>query len=345
MKNLISTIIFILTSTAIASACGQCVVKEHMNEFGFGYNNDSHNAHQHKGKVKMFHMSWGHFCSYLFYDRDQDLMLEDHRIGEESFYKRYIKINGKIKLAEKIDRGGSSSEYIYSEDGKLLTSRVQFVARIIEDFFLDNGKEYLSRKSASPLQNKKISYKYTYYDQNGNDTAIVFEDKNYNITHRTRKIYNQQGHLTEVYENDSLTEYCKFDSTGLPIADSCKTNHRVSFEYEEAGGKATYEYYKGALSSTTRYDAKGYEIYFKNSSIERFTKYDEKHRITEEKTNHYGEDGSIYYIDVETRRYSDSSDDKAELLQESRMKYKKGTLVTGIIPQPAGRDSHGDGGG
>ncbi|MCR5498639.1 MAG: hypothetical protein K6F48_12470 [Paludibacteraceae bacterium] len=332
MKNLISTIIFILTSTAIASACGQCVVKEHMNEFGFGYNNDSHNAHQHKGKVKMFHMSWGHenpeFCSYLFYDRDQDLILEDHRIGEVSFYKRYIKINGKIKLAEKIDRGGFSSEYIYSEDGKLLTSRVQSVAGIIEYFFLDNGKEYLSRKSASPLQNKKISYKYTYYDQNGNDTAIVFEDKNYNITHRTRKIYNQQGHLTEVYENDSLTEYYKFDSAGLPITDSCKMNRDISFEREEAGGKATYEYYKGALSSITRYDAKGNKIYLKNSSIERFTKYDEKHRITEEKTNHYGEDGSIYYIDVETRRYSDSSDDKAELLQESRMRYKKGTLVS-----------------
>ena len=301
-----------------------------MNEFGFGYNNDSHNAHQHKGKVKMFHMSWGHFCSYLFYDRDQDLMLEDHHIGEVSFYKRYIKINGKIKLAEKIDRGGFSSEYIYSEDGKLLTSRVQSVDRIIENFFLDNGKEYLSRNSASPLQNKKISYKYTYYDQNGNDTAIVFEDKNYNITHRTRKIYNQQGHLTEVYENDSLTEYYKFDSAGLPITDSCKMNRDISFEREEAGGKATYEYYKGALSSITRYDAKGNEIYNKDFDEyeEWFMKYDEKHRITEKKTNHYGEDSSIYSIDVETRRYSDSSDDKAELLQESRMKYKKGTLVS-----------------
>ena len=249
MKDIISTIIFILTSTAIASACGQCVVKEHMNEFGFGNNNDSHNARQHKVKVKMVHMSYGdEICSYLFFDRDQNLMLEDHRMGEQSYYKRYQKVNGKIKLAEKIERSGSSSEYIYSEDGKLLTSRVQSVAGIIEYFFLDNGKEYLSRKSASPLQNKKISYKYTYYDQNGNDTAIVSYDKNHNITHRTRKIYNQQGRLTEVYENDSLTEHYKLDSTGIPIADSSKTNRSVSSKYEEAGGKATYEYEDGTLS-------------------------------------------------------------------------------------------------
>lgn len=334
MKNLISTIIFILTSTTIASACGQCAMGFNMRAFGLIEDPYKYYEFKYKGNVKMIYMSpdtSSEFCAYLFFDKNKNLMLEDLRGGEMSYYKRHQKVNGKIKLAEEI-RGGSSSEYIYSEDGKLLSSRRQYANIIFEDFFLDNGKEYFSRTSANKRPYQKYTYestyKYTYYDQNGNDTAIVFEDKNYNITHRTRKTYNQQGHLTEVYENDSLTEYYKFDSTGLPIADSCKTNHSVSFDYEEAGGKATYEYYKGALSSTTRYDAKGYEIYFKNSSIERFTKYDEKHRITEEKTNHYGEDSSIYSIDVKTRRYSDSSDDKAELLQESRMEYKKGTLVS-----------------
>ncbi|MBR5374470.1 MAG: hypothetical protein IK131_07350 [Paludibacteraceae bacterium] len=330
MKNLISTIIFILTSTTIANACGQCAMGFEMQAFGLIENPYKYYEFKYKGNVKMIYMSpdtSSEFCAYLFFDRNKNLILEDLRGGEMSYYKRYQEVNGKIKLAEEI-RGGSSSEYIYSEDGKLLTSRCQSVVRIIENFFLDNGKEYISRESVNPRLTPKNTYKYTYYDQNGNDTAIVFEDKNYNTTHRTRKIYNQQGHLTEVYENDSLTEYYKFDSTGLPIADSCKTNHSVSFEYEEAGGKATYEYYEGALSNITRYDTKGNEIYFKNSSIERFTKYDEKHRITEEKANHYGKDGSIYSTDIETRRYNDSSDDKTELLQESRMEYKKGSLVS-----------------
>ena len=136
-----------------------------MQAFGLIENPYKYYEFKYKGNVKMIYMSpdtSSEFCAYLFFDRNKNLILEDLRGGEMSYYKRYQEVNGKIKLAEEI-RGGSSSEYIYSEDGKLLTSRCQSVVRIIENFFLDNGKEYISRESVNPRLTPKNTYKYTYY--------------------------------------------------------------------------------------------------------------------------------------------------------------------------------------
>ena len=255
-----------------------------------------------KEKIDTFHF-------FRSYDKQQKcLVWSDNSKGGFLFY-RFGVFNGKWKPVEMRNNNLDKTdvEYVYSEDGKLIETR-RWVDRVISSnrrsgdgkkpietrqgwktYYNSDEKEYCSISYSRP--NFISKYKYTYYDQRGNDTAIVSIDRTNNTTHRTKKIYNSKGYLTEVYENDSLTEYYKYDSASLPIADSCKMNRDISFEREEAGLKTRYEYYNGALSRITRYDAKGNEIYYKNLDRyeECFMKYDENNKITECKTNRYNE--------------------------------------------------------
>ena len=147
-----------------------------------------------------------------------------------------------------------------------------------------------------------------------------------NTTHRIKKIYDSKGYLTEVYENDSLTEYYKYDSAGLPIADSCKMNRDISFEREEAGLKTTYDYYNGALSGISRYDAKGNKIYSRyfgsQQNDENFMKYDENNKITECKTNYFDKYGAISEVHIALYEKSDDID-----RPDGYMTYRHDTLI------------------
>lgn len=257
-----------------------------------------------KEKIDTFHF-------FRSYDKQHKCLVWSDNSKTGFLFYRFGVFNGKWKPVElrnnNLDK--TDEEYVYSEDGKLIETR-RWVDRVIspnrrsgdskkpietrqgwKTYYNSDEKEYCSIFYSRP--NFISKYKYTYYDQIGNDTAIVSIDRTNNTTHRTKKIYNSKGYLTEVYENDSLTEYYKYDSAGIPIADSCKMGDHVCFDYEEAGVKTTYEYHDGILSSITRHDAKGNEIYnryFRNLNEENFMKYDEKNKITECITNYFDED-------------------------------------------------------
>ncbi|MBP5421782.1 MAG: hypothetical protein J6Y78_04980 [Paludibacteraceae bacterium] len=256
------------------------------------------------------------------YDKQHKCLVWSHNYKTGFILYRFGVFNGKWRPVEMsndvIDH--TSMEYVYSEDGKLIESRNIAGGKT---YYNSNEKEYCSITYGL---NKFIrEYQYTYYDQRGNDTAIILIDRIKNTTHRIKKIYNPKGYLTEVYENDSLTEYYKYDSAGLPIADSCKMNRDISFEREEAGVKTTYEYYDGVLSSITRHDAKGNEIYnryFRNLNEENFMKYDEKNKITECKTNYFDEDGTISEVHIALYEKSDNID-----LPDGYMTYRHDTLI------------------
>ena len=276
---------------------------------------------------------------YFFrsYDKQHKcLVWSDNSKGGFLFY-RFGVFNGKWKPVEmrnnNLDK--TDEEYVYSEDGKLIETR-RWVDRVISSnrrsgdgkkpietrqgwktYYNSDEKEYCSIFYSRP--DFIFEYKYTYYDQRGNDTATITINRIKNATHRTKKIYNPKGYLTEVYENDSLTEYYKYDSAGLPITDSCKMNRDISFERKEAGLKTTYDYYNGALSSITRYDAKGNEIYNKDFDEykESFMKYDENNKITELKTNRYNK------VNIALYEKSDNIDEP-----DISMSYRNDTLIS-----------------
>ena len=283
-----------------------------------------------KEKIDTFHF-------FRSYDKQQKcLVWSDNSKGGFLFY-RFGVFNGKWKPVEmrnnNLDK--TDEEYVYSEDGKLIETR-RWVDRVISSnrrsgdgkkpietrqgwktYYNSDEKEYCSIFYSRP--NFISKYKYTYYDQRGNDTAIVSIDRTNNTTHRIKKVYNPKGYLMEVYENDSLTEYYKYDSAGLPIADSCKMNRDISFEREEAGLKTRYEYYNGALSRITRYDAKGNEIYYKDLDRyeECFMKYDENNKITECKTKRYNK------VNIALYEKSDNIDEP-----DISMSYRNDTLIS-----------------
>ena len=261
------------------------------------------------------------FHFFRSYDKQHKCLVWSDNSKTGFIFYRFGVFNGKWRPVEIKDDvvDESDTEYIFSKDGKL----IEAIYRGNKTYYNSDEKEYCSISYSRP--NFIREYKYTYYDQRGNDTATITIDRIKNTTHRTKKIYNQRGHLTEVYENDSLTEYYKYDSAGIPITDSCKMNRDISFEREEAGVKTTYEYYDGALSSITRHDAKGNEIYnryFRNLNEENFMKYDEKNKITECKTNYFDEDGTISEVHIALYEKSDNID-----LPDGYMTYRHDTLI------------------
>ena len=260
------------------------------------------------------------FHFFRSYDKQHKCLVWSDNSKTGFIFYRFGVFNGKWRPVEIKDDvvDESDTEYIFSKDGKL----IEAIYRGNKTYYNSDEKEYCSISYSRP--NFIREYKYTYYDQRGNDTATITIDRIKNTTHRTKKIYNPKGYLTEVYENDSLIEYYKYDSAGIPIADSCKMNRDISFEREEAGLKTTYDYYNGALSSITRYDAKGNEIYNKDFDEykESFMKYDENNKITECKTNYFDENGAISKVHIALYEKSDNID-----LPDSYMTYRHDTLI------------------
>ena len=259
---------------------------------------------------------------YKSFDKQHNFVWSDENKATDFIFYRFGVFNGKWRPVEmRADTDfKEDNEYVYSEDGKLIETRHWDT----KTYYNSNEKEYCSITYGP---NNFISkYKYTYYDQRGNDTATITIDRMKNTTHRIKKIYDSKGYLTEVYENDSLTEYYKYDSAGLPITDSCKMNRDISFERKEAGLKTTYDYYNGVLSSISRYDAKGNEIYnryFGNQqNDEDFMKYDENNKITECKTNYFDENGAISKVHIALYEKSDNID-----LPDGYMTYRHDTLI------------------
>ncbi len=258
---------------------------------------------------------------YRSYDKQHNCLVWSNtteRCKGYSFYKFGV-FNGEWKLTEmKIsleDITRADMECVYSENGELIEAHYPNMTI----HYNSDEREYcrITYDGDSILK-----HEYTYYDQRGNDTAIVVIDHTNNTTHHTKKRYffNQKGHPTEVYKNDTLIEYYKYDSAGIPIVDSCKmgSDKFISFKYEEAGGKATYEYYDGYPESITRYDAKGNKIYSWDDFQESFMKYDEKNKLTERKTNYFDEDSSISKVTIELYKEDDYC----------RMEYKHDKLVS-----------------
>lgn len=262
------------------------------------------------------------FHFFRSYDKQHKCLVWSDNSKTGFIFYRFGVFNGQWRPVEMrddvVDR--SDAEYIFSEDGKLVES----IYPNSKIYYNSDGKEYCHISYIRP--NFIREYKYTYYDQRGNDTATITINRIKNTTHRTKKIYNSKGYLTEVYENDSLTEYYKYDSAGIPIADSCKMNRDISFEREEAGLKTTYDYYNGALSSITRHDAKGNEIYSRyfgsQQNDENFMKYDEKNKLTECKTNYFDENGAISKVHIALYEKSDNID-----LPDGYMTYRHDTLI------------------
>ena len=284
------------------------------------------------------------FYFFRSYDKQHKCLVWSYNSKTGFSFYRFGVFNGKWRPVEmrNNDLDKTGVEYIYSEDGKLIESH-DWVDRVIspnrlskdgkkpietrqgrKTYYNSDEKKYCSISYSRP--NFISEYKHTYYDQRGNDTAIITINRIKNATHRTKKIYNQKGYLTEVYENDSLTEYYKYDSAGLPITDSCKMNRNISFEREEAGLKTMYEYHNGTLSSITRYDAKGNEIYSRyfgsQQNDENFMKYDENNKITECKTNYFDENGAISKVHIALYEKSDNID-----LPDGYMTYRHDTLI------------------
>jgi YD repeat-containing protein len=255
------------------------------------------------------------FHFFRSYDKQHKCLVWSDNSKTGFIFYRFGVFNGQWRPVEikddVVDR--SDAEYIFSEDGKLVES----IYPNSKIYYNSDGKEYCHISYIRP--NFIREYKYTYYDQRGNDTATITINRIKNTTHRTKKFYNQKGYLTEVYENDSLTEYYKYDSAGLPITDSCKMNRDISFEREEAGLKTRYEYYNGALSRITRYDAKENEIYYKDLDRyeECFMKYDENNKITERKTNRYNK------VNIALYEKSDNIDEP-----DISMSYRNDTLIS-----------------
>lgn len=280
-----------------------------MKASGVTYTSDHQNNKENTDTLRFFRS----------YDKQHNCLVWSNTTKDgHSFYKFGV-FNGEWKLTEmkKSFEGMTRAdmECVYSEDGKLTEAHYPK----IKIYYNSDEREYcrITYDGDSILK-----HEYTYYDQRGNDTAIVVIDHTNNTTHRTKKryIFNQNGHPTEVYKNDTLIEYYKYDSAGIPIVDSCKmgSDKTISFKYEEAGGKATYKYYDGYLESITRYDAKGNKIYRWELFQENFMKYDEKNKLTERKTNIYEADDSISKVTIELYEKDDYC----------RMEYKHDKLVS-----------------
>ena len=311
MKKIFILLTFIcMANAAFACASAECMYNHGSFRYDYKGNVMSVNSVTYTPKD----------TTYFFevYDKQHRCLVWNHgdlayRFGVFNGEWKSIEENGTIYQDQLI--GVSPTEYTYSEEGKL----IEINSPNWKIYYNSDEKEYCSIFYSRP--NFISEYKYTYYDQKGNDTAIIVIDRIKNTTHRIKKIYNPKGYLTEVYENDSLTEYYKYDSAGLPITDSCKMNRDISFEREEGDGKITYEYEDGTLSSIARYNAKGNEIYHKyfgrKGYTESFMKYNEKNEMIEEKKNIHNKNGEIIEVEIQISEKDD----------HSFMRYKHDTLV------------------
>jgi len=311
MKKIFILLTFIcMANAAFACASAECMYNHGSFRYDYKGNVMSVNSVTYTPKD----------TTYFFevYDKQHRCLVWNHgdlayRFGVFNGEWKSIEENGTIYQDQLI--GVSPTEYIYSEEGKL----IEINSPNWKIYYNSDEKEYCSIFYSRP--NFISEYKYTYYDQRGNDTAIILIDRIKNATHRIKKIYNPKGYLTKVYENDSLTEYYKYDSAGLPITDSCKMNRDISFEREEGDGKITYEYEDGTLSSIARYNAKGNEIYHKyfgrKGYTESFMKYNEKNEMIEEKKNVHNKNGEITEVEIQISEKDD----------HSFMRYKHDTLV------------------
>ena len=309
-KIFILLTLFCMTNAAFACASAECMFNHGSFRYDYKGNVMSVNSVTYTPKD----------TTYFFevYDKQHRCLVWNHgdlayRFGVFNGEWKSIEENGTIYQDQLI--GVSPTEYTYSEEGKL----IEINSPNWKIYYNSDEKEYCSIFYSRP--NFISKYKYTYYDQKGNDTAIIVIDRTNNTTHRTKKIYNQRGHLTEVYEDGELTEYYKFDSAGIPIVDSCKMRSLIRFEYEEGDGKITYKYEDGTLSSIARYNAKGNEIYCKyfgrKGYTESFMKYNEKNEMIEKKNKSHNKNGEITEVEIQISEKDD----------HSFMRYKHDTLV------------------
>ena len=271
-----------------AFACEFCIIRNRLHDYGQMMDEEDFRTYRYKGnvqKVQMVETYTGQdelgrmkidttISVTLSYDKDKKRMLVDAACDEFKRYEKYENINGKRVL---VARGDESSlqEYIYSWNGKLRASKYHKASECTKTYYNINEKDSLSiiykKRRSSRMRNGRhmhwddmlleiTGYELFFYDKNGNDTAIVSYDKDYNVTHRIRKIYDPQGHLTEMYDDGVLKEYHQYDSTGRLVADSSQGGQE-NYEYEEIDEETEFAHMKGDLADTTitctTYDSDG----------------------------------------------------------------------------------------
>ena len=271
-----------------AFACEFCIIRNRLHDYGQMMDEEDFRTYRYKGnvqKVQMVETYTGQdelgrmkidttISVTLSYDKDKKRMLVDAACDEFKRYEKYENINGKRVL---VARGDESSlqEYIYSWNGKLRASKYHKASECTKTYYNINEKDSLSiiykKRRSSRMRNGRhmhwddmlleiTGYELFFYDKNGNDTAIVSYDKDYNVTHRIRKIYDPQGHLTEMYDEGVLKEYHQYDSTGRLVADSSQGGQE-NYEYEEIDEETEFAHMKGDLPDTTitctTYDSDG----------------------------------------------------------------------------------------
>ena len=342
MKKSIILLTLLLTVTT-SWACRECQI-----------NSGDFEEYTYKGNVKTVHKvsrsiykdkhgnkkmekdtsnSW-----YLIFDQQKECMLMESKTCDPRLYafKKYERFNGERKLVEfkmirlREERPVRDDKYIYSENG-ILQEEQHLKSKIL---YNPQGKEQYRISYKSP---KEISeYRYTYYDQNGNDTAIVILDKEQKPLHRTKKRYNQWGKLTEEYYDDTLVSYHKYDSIGRLVADSSAYDLESNAEDVEIPGLSdyyimsletltgpiskislirTYEY--GERSLKTNYffaDKKSIE------HTEEVEKRNEKNQKIEWKYTHYDADGN------ESSSYLERYENGDTIGPIETLKYKNGKL-------------------
>ena len=335
MKRSILLLTLLLTVTT-SWACRECQI-----------NSGDFEEYTYKGNVKTVHKisrsiykdkhgnkkmekdtsnSW-----YLIFDQQKECMLMESHTCDPRLYafKKYELFNGERKLVEfkmirlREERPVRDDKYIYSENG-ILQEEQHLKSKIL---YNPQGKEQYRISYESP---KEISeYRYTYYDQNGNDTAIVILDKEQKPLHRTKKRYNQWGKLTEEYYDDTLVSYHKYDSIGRLVADSSaydlysETEREIpglsEFDFEDNISTPslirTYEYGDRSLKTNYFFVEKGFVEH-----TEEVETHNEKNQKIEWKYTHYdaqGKETSSYLA-----RYENGNRKPIEIV-----KYRDGKLA------------------
>ncbi len=348
MKRSILLLVLLLNVTTSIWACTECLI--HDGDF---------EEYTYKGNVKTVHKvslplykdnlgnkkigkdttnSW-----YLTFDRQKECMSMESKTCDPGLYafKKYERFNGERKLVEfKMVRRWKNhpvidDKYIYSENG-ILREEQSLDSKVL---YNPEGKEhcrifYKYPKKASKESQKEISgYQYTYYDQNGNDTAIVFLDKDQKTLHRTKKAYNQWDKLTEEYYDDTLVSYHKYDSIGRLVADSSaydlygekededrKIPGLSEFDFEDNISTPslirTYEYGDRSLKTNYFFVEKGFIEH-----TEEVEKRNEKNKIIEWKYTHYDAHGKETFSYLQ-RYGNDNTSEPIEIVE-----YRDGKLV------------------
>ncbi|MBO4805897.1 MAG: hypothetical protein J5554_07630 [Paludibacteraceae bacterium] len=300
MKNIFVTFILIFCGATSAVACGKCIMKEmlkkHLCSFEYNY----------KGNVKTLqcgtirdvrHDSLGNKTIDMSHDRTILLCYGKDKECEEVYYNE-----GEMSYYNKYERS-------YSEDGKLIeftrniSDHLPMISRYNaqeKECFSITYRRVNVRNRSERNRRSIMAYQFTYYDEKGNDTAIVRTDPLLSIIDYTRNVYNEQGDLTDVYNNEKLKGH-------------------YTYEYAEDGTKTVHEYWKDKLNNIKRYDARGNQIYEKREHRETFDCYDEKNRMTEHKT--VEKRSNETYTEIE--KYKDG----AEVPYES-LSYRNDTLTS-----------------